>query len=1153
MQPAQRSITLDDKYKFESERVFMTGTQALVRLLLAQRMQDRAAGLDTAGFVSGYRGSPLGGFDRELWRAHGPLESENIRFWPGTNEDLAATAVWGTQQIDVLHRSRHQGVFGMWYGKGAGLDRSTDPIRHAHAYGTSKYGGVLVVSGDDHALKSSTNPYHCEPTFSDLLMPVLYPSSISEMIDFGLLGFAMSRFSGCWVGFKTLAEYLDATGTVEVRTAPLQILQPPTGDRPPAGSVHGRWPDPWPAAEDRLVRFKLPAARAFARANGIDRVVLEGRNPRLGIVAAGKSYTDLRQAMLELGLSDEHARGLGLSIYKVGMPWPLEGAGIEAFARSVPEILVIEEKRGLIEDQIKAILYGMPAEARPHISGKNTLDGAPQLSWVGELEPETIARVLAERIGVKRLPERGRQRLAIIDRQRQLMGPPLSVQRSPYFCSGCPHNTSTRVPADSKAFGGVGCHGMVVSMDRSTATFTQMGGEGVTWIGQAPFADTEHMFVNLGDGTYFHSGSLAIRACLAAKVNITFKLLFNDAVAMTGGQPVDGQITVPRMAQQLRAEGVEHIVVVTDEPGKYVEVTGLPKNIEVRHRRDLDAVQRDLREIKGVSALIYDQTCAAEKRRRRKSKQFADPARRVFINSLVCEGCGDCQAKSNCLSVVPVDTEFGRKRQIDQSSCNKDFSCLEGFCPSFITVEGGQLKKPAPQLPKLVLPEPTPVPLDGAYDIFITGVGGTGVVTVGALLGMAAHIEGKGASIMDVLGMAQKGGPVVSHVRLAPTPADLFSVRVPQGGADLLLACDILVAAQTANMRRLSGGKTHAIINTHETITGDALRDPDAKVPVDRILASLQDLLGQDCVEPVEASRLATGLIGDAIGTNLFMMGFAYQRGRIPLSLSALEQAIRLNGGGVEANLETFRWGRRAAMDLATVRDAAGQAVRLEPKPQSLAQLIAHRAQFLERYQNAAYSARYRNFVESVERQERAQTGGEAFSHAVAKSLFKLMAYKDEYEVARLFTEGDFLNRTSAQFEGHHRIRFHLAPPIFSRRDPQTGHLRKQSFGAWVIPMFRILARLKILRGTLFDPFGYTQERRTERNLIGEYRSTIEKIAKQLRPENAADATAIAEWPMAIRGFGHVKERNLKEAEAKLAGLLDDWLRNEQPVQLAAE
>ena len=1155
------TVTLDDKYALETGRVYLTGTQALVRLPMMQRQRDAAAGLNTGCFIAGYRGSPLGGFDQALWSARRFLDNNHIKFQPAINEEIGATSVWGSQQIGLFPGARYDGVFAIWYGKGPGVDRSGDPLKHGNSAGTAPFGGVLAIAGDDHTCKSSTLAHQSELAFIDASIPVLNPAGVEDILDLGLYGWAMSRFSGCWVGFKTVAETMDSSASVRLDPDRVRIVLPQDFAMPPGGLAI-RWPDTPLDQEYRLHRYKLAAVSAFARANRLDRCVIDSKKPRFGIVTTGKSYLDLRQALDDLGIDDQEAEAIGLRVYKVALAWPLEPEGVRDFAGGLEEILVVEEKRGVIEPQLKEQLYNWPAKGRPRIVGKYDEDGEWILPSPGELAPAQIARVIARRIARFHSSPRIAERLQFLEaREAQLAGTVVPFVRTPYFCSGCPHNTSTKVPEGSRALAGIGCHYLSQFMDRSTATFSQMGGEGAAWIGQSPFVETAHVFANIGDGTYTHSGILAIRAAVAAKVNMTYKVLFNDAVAMTGGQPLDGGLTVPAVARQLAAEGVGPIVVVSDEPEKYAPGTDFPANATVRHRDDLDQIQRDIRELKGVSAIVYDQTCAAEKRRRRKRGRFPDPAKRVVINDLVCEGCGDCSTQSNCVSVIPVETEFGRKRAIDQSSCNKDFSCLKGFCPSFVTVEGGSLKKKSggdsgeDGLPEL--PAPTLPALDEPYGILVTGVGGTGVVTIGALLGMAAHIEGKGVAVLDMTGLAQKGGAVLSHVRIAGKPGAINAVRIASGDARLLLGCDLVVSASGESVSKLRPGHSRAIVNSHQTITGDFTRNPDLVFPEQELCRAVATAAGQGGTEFLDATGLATGLLGDSLATNLFMLGFAYQRGLVPVSAEAIDRAIELNAQAVDFNRRAFRWGRRAAIDRELVvsrATPAGARAGTHRLSETLDDAVARRAAFLTRYQNAAYAARYRSWIERIRAAENAAVAGStALTGTVARALFKLMAYKDEYEVARLYTEGDFLARVAGQFEGPYKLKFHLAPPLVAERDLATGHLKKREYGPWMLAAFRILARLKGLRGTPFDIFGRTAERRAERQAIADYEARLEEIAVHLDAGNHAAAVELAAVPLEIRGFGHVKEANRLHAGAKDAALAARFLTGAEPPALAAE
>jgi indolepyruvate ferredoxin oxidoreductase len=1155
------AVTLEDKYILDRGRVYLTGTQALVRLPMLQRQRDAAAGLNTGCFISGYRGSPLGGLDQGLWSARRFLERSHVHFQPAINEELGATAVWGSQQIGLFPGAKYDGVFALWYGKGPGVDRSGDVLKHGNAAGSAPHGGVLLLAGDDHTCKSSTLPHQSEYAFMDASIPVLNPSGVQEILDLGLYGWAMSRYSGCWIAFKTIAETVDSSASIEIGPERIDIVLPDDFEMPPGG-LNIRWPDQPLEQEYRLHKFKLYAALAFARANRLDRIVIDSPRPRFGIVTTGKSYLDVRQALDDLGIDDAHAAEIGFRLYKVAMSWPLEREGIRHFAEGLEEILVVEEKRAVIENQFKEQLYNWREDVRPRVIGKFDENRNWILPSNGELTPAQIARVIAQRIARFHTSPRIAERLAFLEaKERQLGGNVIPFSRTPYFCSGCPHNTSTKVPEGSRAVAGIGCHYLAQFMDRSTATFTQMGGEGAPWIGQAPFTETQHIFANLGDGTYTHSGVLAIRAAVAAKVNITYKLLFNDAVAMTGGQPIDGGLTVPVLTRQLAAEGVRPIVVVTDEPDKYPPSVDFAPGTTVRHRDDLDIVQRELREITGVTAIVYDQTCAAEKRRRRKRGRFPDPAKRVFINDLVCEGCGDCSKTSNCLSVVPVETEFGRKRAIDQSSCNKDYSCVEGFCPSFVTVHGGALKqRKAGDLGDDLLPplpEPAHPGLDEPYGILVTGVGGTGVVTIGALLGMAAHLEQKGCAVLDMTGLAQKGGAVYSHIRIARRPDEIHAVRIAAGGARLLLGCDLVVSASGDALSKLQPGYSCAIINSHDTITGEFTRNPDLVFPSSELQRSIANATGPENTEFLDATRIATGLFGDSIASNLFMLGYAYQRGLVPLSAEAIERAIALNAVAIEFNQGAFRWGRRAAVDpmlveaRATPPAAIPETHRLS---ETLDQVIERRTAFLTEYQDRAYAARYLALVNRVREAEAACLPGDTtLTDTVARALFKLMAYKDEYEVARLYTETDFLKRVADRFDGPYELRVHLAPPILGDRDPQTGHLRKRTFGPWMLSVFRILAKLRRLRGTPFDIFGRSEERRTERRLIGEYETTLAEILTELSPTSHAVAVEIAALPLEIRGFGHIKEANLARAKAREAVLFTRFRSRRPPHALAAE
>jgi indolepyruvate ferredoxin oxidoreductase len=1142
---------LDDKYALREGRVFMTGVQALVRLPLEQRRRDLAAGRNTAGYVTGYRGSPLGAYDQQLERAKALLAEHHVVHQPGVNEDLAATACQGTQQAGLQGEGRYEGVFAVWYGKGPGVDRSGDAIRHGNLFGTAPLGGVLLLLGDDHICESSTTAHQSEYAMVDAMVPVLNPSGVAEILEYGLLGIAMSRYSGAWVALKCVHDTVESTASVEVGPDRPAIALPADHALPPGGLNIKAYPEqPWPPLALEVERVlhvhKLEAAKAFARANRIDRVVLGGTGrDRLTVVTTGKSWQDVVAALDELGIDEARARALGLRVYKIGMTFPLEPEGLKEAVAGSELVVVVEEKRGLVEGQAREILYDLPD--RPRLIGKRDEEGRALFPSHGQLDALTVAEALARRIVERTGDARLRALLPELERRRSaLAGAPAAMVRLPWFCPGCPHNSSTRVPEGSKAVAGIGCHFMTTWMGRETTGFTQMGGEGASWLGMAPFVTRGHVFQNVGDGTFYHSGSLAVRAAKAAGANVTFKILYNDAVAMTGGQRMEtANLSVPQVARLLEAEGVEEVAIVTDEPDKYPLGAGFPPGARVHHRDELDAVQRRMRAVPGVSAIIYDQTCAAEKRRRRKRGEFPDPDRRVVINEAVCEACGDCGVQSNCVAVQPVETEFGRKRRIDQSACNKDFSCLKGFCPSFVTVHGGRLRRggaDAKDAPFPVLPEPSVPGLTETYGLVVTGVGGTGVITIAAILGMAAHLEGKGVVALDMVGLAQKGGAVVSHLKLAPEPGRTGSPRVAAGGAALLLGCDLVVAAGRTALPTVRRGVTRVVANTEEVMTGAFARDPDLAFPGRRLRKALADAAGEANVDLVDATRLATRLLGDAIAANLFLVGYAWQKGLIPLSRAAIERAIELNGVAVAFNAQAFLWGRRAAHDPQAVEAIvrAGEGTRRRrPAPATLDEVVEHRAAHLARYQDEAYAERFRRAVARVREAERqAAPGRTDLALAAALGLAKLMAYKDEYEVARLYADGGFKAQLEAEFEGWDRLEVHLAPPLVAPRDPVTGHLRKRAYGPWMLRAFGLLARLRRLRGTALDPFGHTAERRSERRLVAEHEALLAELAERLTPENHAVAVELAGLPQQVRGFGHVREANLRRAEARRAELL---------------
>ncbi len=1152
-----QNVTLEDKYVATSGRVYLTGIQALVRLMLAQRQRDALAGLNTAGFVSGYRGSPLGGLDEALWKARPHLEAQHVKFQPGVNEELAATAVWGTQQVHLTGGSDYDGVFAMWYGKGPGVDRCGDVFKHMNFVGTAKHGGVLLVAGDDHGAYSSTLPHQSDHLFSASMIPVLYPCNVEEYLELGLHGIAMSRFSGCAVGFKALADTVESSASIDADLSKPHIVVP-NDFVMPEGGLNCRLSSDTLGLQARkqealMQDYKIYAALAYSRANRLNRTMIDAPNAKLGIVASGKSYMDVLEALEELGISERNAAEIGIRVFKVSMPWPLEPDGIREFSRGLDEILVVEEKRQMVEYQLKEQLYNWDPEVRPRVIGKFDDKGEwvhPRGAWLlpakADFSIAQIARVIAARIARFHQSDRIKARLAFLEAKEAMLVSAVDTPPRPaWYCSGCPHNTSTKVPEGSLALAGIGCHVMATAIyPEHNKTLSHMGGEGASWIGQAPFSKREHVFANLGDGTYFHSGLLAIRAAVAAKVNITYKILYNDAVAMTGGQPVDGTLTVPMIAQQLVGEGIKRIAVVTEDLSRYADRSALPSMVTVNDRKDLDSVQKELREWPGASVLIYDQTCAAEKRRRRKKGQLPTPTKRLFINEAVCEGCGDCGIQSNCTSLLPLETEFGRKRMIDQSSCNQDYSCVKGFCPSFVTVEGGtphksRLAKAAKDSDFAPLPEPAlPQPGESTYNILITGIGGTGVITVGALIGMAAHLEGKGTSALDMTGMSQKNGAVTSHVRIAKTPEQIRAQRIAAGEADLVLGCDMLTAGASDALAKTGAGRTVAVINTHQQPTGQFAQNADWQFPAERIRLLINEAV-ENRAHFLDATRIATALMGDSIATNLFMLGFAFQQGLIPVGEASLMRAIELNGVAIEANKQAFLWGRRAAFDLDAVERVAAPARPVVVQfPESLDKLVARRVEFLNAYQNAAYAKRYSDLVERTRAAEARIGKGDKLAKAVAKYLFKLMAYKDEYEVARLYSDPSFEEHLRKTFDGDFSIKYNLAPPLLAKRDAQ-GHLIKSEYGAWMKYAFRLLARLKWLRQTGFDPFGQTAERKTERRLLRDYETTIDHCLSALSEDNHGVVLELAELPEHVRGFGHVKERNIGKYDADREALLN--------------
>ena len=1135
-----KTATLADKFDLSIERVLLTGAQAAVRMMLTQHERDGQAGLKTAGYVSGYRGSPIAGLESQFKRAAREIAAANIRIQPAINEELAATAIWGAQQAELRGEGKYDGVFGLWYGKGPGVDRAGDALRHANHAGTSKHGGVVAMMGDDHTCESSTTAHQSEFAFVDAMIPIFNPAGVQEILDYGLFGFALSRFAGVWAGIKCVKDNMEATAVCDGRVGRVQIALP-TDFLMPEGGLSIRLVDTPIAREARLHDFKRDAVLAFSRANRLDKIIWRGGpSPKIGVVSTGKSYLDTRQALDELGIDEVRAADLGIRLFKVAMTWPLEPQALREFVQGLDLVIVVEEKRGLIETQIREELYGL-ANA-PVIVGKQDEFKRWLFPAKGALEPTQIALGIGERVLRVTDDQALKGRLADL---RQLIGNTAGqanpMPRTPYFCAGCPHNSSTVVPEGSRAYAGIGCHYMAQWMDRSTQGFTQMGGEGANWLGEAPFSKTSHVFQNIGDGTYVHSGSLAIRAAIASGATMTYKILFNDAVAMTGGQALDGGKTAPQIAREVAAEGARRVVIVTDEPERYAGRAGLPVGATVHHRDEIDSVQKDLRDIAGVTVMIYDQTCAAEKRRRRKRGILPDPDKRVVINADVCEGCGDCGVQSNCVAILPLETDLGRKRQIDQSACNKDFSCLKGFCPSFVTVEGARPAKRGAHgalaaLAAVSLPEPVQPPLDRPYQILITGIGGTGVVTVSAVLGEAAFLDGKAFGGMEMTGMAQKGGAVACHTRIAREPDDIHAIRTALGGADLILGGDLVVTASPGVLGTFARGTTKAVVSSYEMLTGDFTRNRDLAVPALRMRRDIEAQAGEAWF--LDAHRLAEAVFGDSIGSNMILLGYACQRGLVPVAVSAIEEAIGLNGAAVEMNRRAFRLGRIAAarpeMLAAVLPRAAG------PGPQlTLEALIARRAEFLSRYQDQGYAAQYLQRIAAIGAAEQAQVPGkDDLTRAAAEGLFKLMAIKDEYEVARLYTDGTFATALKNEFDGAGRLTLHLSPPLLAGIDPATGRPRKIAFGPWMLKALSVLAKFKGLRGGLLDPFRFSAERKQERALIPAYEDLLAEITRQLGPENHALAVALAATVHEIKGFGPVKAAAMAAAKAKQQSLL---------------
>ena len=1144
-------VTLDDKYACFDGRVYLTGIQALVRLPILQARRDRAAKINTAGFISGYRGSPLGGYDLALWGAKKHLDRYAVHFEPGINEDLAATAVWGSQQVGMLPDPKFDGVFGLWYGKGPGVDRSGDVLKHASYQGTAQYGGAIALCGDDHGARSSTLAHQSDIALIHFGMPIFNPSTVEELLTFGLSAWEASRYSGAWIGMKALTDTVEGGASVPADMDRLAFATPTDFERPPGLNIHARQGSAL-EVEARHYEQRHVALQAWVRANRMDRLAWGGaRRHRLGIVTTGKAYLDVVEALRGLGLDEHRTSALGIGVYKVGLVWPMEPQRLLEFAATCDEILVVEEKRPIIEDQISTILYNMPSHVRPVLTGKLDETGRPLLRAVGELDPDLMLHILAGRLRGRIEDEALRARIATI-KPLETGIPTISfgspeLLRPPSFCAGCPHNTSTRVPDGSIAAAGIGCHIMAASLpERNTMPATQMGGEGATWIGQAPFTGTKHLFQNLGDGTYFHSGLLAVRAAIAADVNITYKVLLNGAIAMTGGQQIEGEefpgeLTGPHVANQLAAEGVKRIALVSDDPSRH-DRTQYPGFISYHHRDTLDEVQRELREFAGVSAIIYDQACATERRRLRKRGKLPDTKERLFIHPEVCEGCGDCGVQSNCIAVEPEETALGRKRRINQSVCNTDFSCAKGLCPSFVSIVGGKVRARAEdggdeaailaQLSAPALPR-----IGEVYNILLAGIGGNGVVTVSALLGMAAHLEGRRLTVLDNSGLAQRNGSVTSHLRIGDG-AERHSPRIPNGDVDLVIGADPMVVAIPETLAKLGHGRSAVLLNRFVAPNAQFARDPDLDLRFDPMLEKVRPRADADRIMQLDATRVASVMLGNAIGTNLLLVGYAWQMGLIPLGLDSIMQAIALNGTEVAMNKRAFGLGRIAAARPAMV----GEWLRgheLAAIPDTLGDLLADRMPRLTAWGGQGWAKRYRALVARVEQAENALPGADGrLARAVAQVAAKLMTYKDEYEVARLFTDPGFAARLREGFEGEYRVEFNLAPPLLAKRDRKTGRPIKQRFGPWMARGFALMARMRPLRGTPLDIFGYGAHRRTERQLIRDYTALVDQVLKGLDASNLSAAEAVLRAHDKVRGYDVVKEASIARMRESLPGLL---------------
>ena len=1135
-------IKLDDKYKLENGIRFLTGSQALVRLPLVQIRKDKRKKLKTACYISGYRGSPLGGYDQQILKNFDYLKANNIHFQPGINEELAATSLWGTQQSNLRGEGKFDGVFGIWYGKGPGVDRAGDALKHVNLAGTSKNGGVLALMGDDHICESSTTSHQSEFAMVDAMIPFFNPSGVQEILDYGLYGIHLSRQCGCWIGIKCVHDNVSSGATVDLNENRFSIKNVADEILPEDG-LNIRLNDTPQAKEHRLHYYKIKVVKEFCKINKLNKFIYNFPNSKIGIISTGKSYLDTKEALEKIGIDENLAKQIGIKFLKIAMPWPLENSIIEEFSKGLEKIIVVEEKRSLIETQIKEILFN--ANKNTKIVGKLDEQNNDLFLSSGSLDPGEIAIKLYQHIKQFHSSDKIQKKVHIINSLVKKNNNLLNIKRTPYFCSGCPHNTSTKIPENSRAITGISCAYLVQNMERNNEGFTQMGAEGASWVGESVFSNTEHVFQNMGDGTYIHSGILSIRHAVAAKTKMTFKILYNDAVALTGGQALDGLPTVAQMSRQLESEGVKEIAIITDQPSKYQSNEKFSINSKVYHRKEIINVQIKLSQINETTAIIYDQTCAAEKRRRIKKSLLPEPNKKIFINEKVCEGCGDCGIQSNCISIVPVETEYGRKRQIDQSNCNKDYSCVDGFCPSFVSIVGDvKLKKNIDNslmdrinsnISEPILPE-----IKQSYGIMIAGIGGTGVVTIGAILATAAQIDGKGSGVLDMTGLAQKGGAVKSFLKIFNDPKEINTIRLSYGDTNLLMGFDLLVANEDEVLKTLDKQKTKSIINSDEIMTGEFTRDKNFFLPFDKMKENLINILGKNNIDFIPSNTIANKILGDSILSNMFIVGNAYQSGLIPVKANAIEQAIKLNGVSIEENINAFRLGRYSKN---TKQEILNLIYEKEKIINDFDEKFIDRYNFLIEYQNKKYADKYKELVDYVKKyEENINVDVKNFSNAVAINYFKLMSYKDEYEVARLYSNNEFINKINETFEGNFKINFHLAPPIFYKKDKVTGNPLKMTFGSWTMNLFKFISKFKFLRGTYFDLFGYFEERKIERFLINKYKNLIQEICPKLTIDNYSLAVEIASIPDQIRGFGYIKKKNIeiaKNCENKLMSMFN--------------